>query len=252
MEDISGESRDHSHHRSLFTAYGDVNGVDCWSEGGNSGRQRTEEILAAESGPVVGVLRAHNSWLDREGGKVLTEEREYLFYNTPEESRLIDLAVRFVATEGDVKFGDTKEGGIAAVRVNDHISGKRLGRLRNSRGGIGEPECWGKRAEWCDYSGPIDNVTCGIAILDHPSNLRHPAYWHARDYGLMTANCFGSSTFEKDPMRRGDYVLPQGESLEFRYRLVLHAGEPDAARVADRYADFAEPPPVGLGRTKEH
>lgn len=246
MEDIPGEKRDHPHHRSIYTAYGDLNGTDCWSEGGRSGRQRTDEIIAVESGSVAGRIQARNSWLDNAGNKVLTEEREYWFYNTPEDARVIDLRVTFSATEGEVRFGDTKEGGIAAVRINHDIAGEQSGSLRNSRGGVGEKDCWGKRAEWCDYSGPIGDVTAGIAIFDHPSNLRHPTYWHARDYGLMTANCFGISYFERDPGKRGDYVLPKGESLTFGYRILLHRGDPESAGLAARYADYAEPPVASL------
>jgi hypothetical protein len=253
MEDIPGETTDHRHHRSIYTAYGDVNGTDCWSEGDRSGWQRTDEIIAAASGVVSGMLCARNSWLSNAGKKVLTEEREYRFYDTPEDARLIDVQVTFTATEGEVKFGDTKEGGIAAVRVNHAIAGNQKGTLRNSRGGVGEQGetgCWGKRAEWCDYSGPIGDVTAGIAIFDHPSNLRHPTYWHARDYGLMTANCFGISFFQKGSGERGDYILPNGESLAFRYRIVLHRGNPETARLADRYADYATPPVARLVKTE--
>jgi hypothetical protein len=246
MEDIPGESRDHPHHRSFYTAYGDVNGVDCWSEGGNSGQQRTDEILTLESGPVLGRIRARNTWLSKEGEKVLTEEREYRFYNTPEDVRLFDLTVTFIASDGEVRFGDTKEGGIAAVRVHPDIKGKAKGMMRNSRGGVAEKGCWGKRAEWCDYSGPIGDVTCGIAIFDHPGNLRHPTWWHARDYGLMTANCFGLSYFEKGKGERGDYVLPAGDSLTFHYRMVLHRGEPAAAGLDALYAEYTDPPAVSM------
>jgi 7-carboxy-7-deazaguanine synthase len=67
--------------------------------------------------------------------------------------------------------------------------------IENSAGGVGEKECWGKPAAWCDYSGPVEGQTVGIAVMDHPGNLRSPVRWHVRDYGLLTTNCFGESTF---------------------------------------------------------
>ena len=38
--------------------------------------------------------------------------------------------------------------------------------------------------------------TYGVAIFDHPKNLHHPTWWHARDYGLFAANPLGWHDFE--------------------------------------------------------
>ena len=54
---------------------------------------------------------------------------------------------------------------------------------------------WGKRADWVDYYGNVAGEIVGIAIFDHPKNLRHPTYWHARSYGLLAANPFGLREF---------------------------------------------------------
>jgi len=37
-----------------------------------------------------------------------------------------------------------------------------------------------------------EGETLGVAIFNHPPSFRHPTSWHARTYGLFTANCFGS------------------------------------------------------------
>ncbi|NLC56101.1 MAG: hypothetical protein GX774_04615, partial [Armatimonadetes bacterium] len=100
------------------------------------------------------------------------------------------------------------------------------------------------RAAWCDYSGPVEGKWVGIAVFDHPGNLRYPTYWHVRDYGLMTANMFGLSAFYNDPERRGDYVLPAGQSLRFRYRIYVHPGDARQGAVAAKYHDFINPPAV--------
>jgi len=66
----------------------------------------------------------------------------------------------------------------------------------------------------------------------------------------MGANCFGYSYFnEKDYNKglipeNGDFVLNQGESVTFHYRVYVHNGDVKRARVADRYADYATPPQV--------
>jgi hypothetical protein len=118
------------------------------------------------------------------------------------------------------------------------------GRIENSYGGVNEGETWGKRAHWCDYSGPAEGNIVGIAVFDSPKSFRYPTYWHVRDYGLMTANPFGLSYFYNDPHRRGDHTLPSGETLFFSYRLYIHPGDAAQARVAERYHDFVNPPVI--------
>ena len=92
-----------------------------------------------------------------------------------------------------VVFGDTKEGTFA-IRVRPELQPKELeakpgvkGRLVNSEGLV-DGAAWGKRARWVDYSGAVEGAMVGIVMFDHPANLRHPTWWHARDYGLCGAN----------------------------------------------------------------
>ena len=98
---------------------------------------------------------------------------------------------------------------------------------------------WGKRAEWCDYFGPVDGKTVGIAIFDHPGNPRHPTWWHVRDYGLFAANPFGLHDFEKKPAQAGNMTIAAGKSVTFRYRIYLHEGDDKQAKVAERYQEYA-------------
>jgi hypothetical protein len=94
---------------------------------------------------------------------------------------------------------------------------------------------WGKRSEWLDYSGLIDGAAVGIAVFDHPSNPRYPAYWHARAYGLLAANIFGLHDFERDPSRDASLSIRPGQPLRFRYRVIVHPGDGNAAGIRDAY-----------------
>ena len=83
-----------------------------------------------------------------------------------------------------------------AVRLNEvmrltHGKAAGTGHIVQSTG-VRDGATWGKRAEWCDYYGPVEGQVVGIAIFDHPSNPAHPTWWHVRDYGLFAANPFGS------------------------------------------------------------
>jgi len=242
VTDVEGESNDHPHHKSIYVAHGAVNGTDNWSEGPNHGFTRHRAFALLESGPVFGRIVADNDWLTKEGAKILEQRTEMTFYNYPGGERMIDFLITFHATEGDVLFGDTKEGGILSVRVATSMDEKNGGRIENSFGGVTERENWGKRAEWCDYSGPVDGERLGFAVFDHPDSFRHPTYWHVRGYGLFTANPFGLSDFYGDESVSGDHTLPAGETLRFHYRLFAHRGDATAADVAARYLDFIFPP----------
>jgi hypothetical protein len=244
MQDVEGEARDHPHHRSFWTAYGEVNDTDNWSEAaGRHGRIQHEAFDHVYEGPVFGGFEASASWTDVTGLRLLSEKRRVLVYNVGNGRRLVDYELTLTPTEREIVYGDTKEGGLLSIRVATSMDGKKDGRIENSEGGVGEKECWGKPARWCDYSGPVGGQTVGIAVLDHPSNLRSPVRWHVRDYGLMGTNCFGTSTFENEKDgHRGEYRQAPDETLRFRYRVLIHPGDARTARVEETWRAFAREP----------
>ena len=244
IKDVPGETTDHAHHRSMWVAHGDVNGSDNWSEETGHAVQRHREFLEKAGGPVFARIRALNDWVDNQGRKVLEEERTIIVYNLPDTGRVIDLAVVFHATEGDVTFGDTKEGGICAIRVATSMDGNKGGLITNSYGAVTEAENWGRRAHWCDYSGSVGGRPVGISVFDNPSSFRHPTYWHVRNYGLMTANPFALSAYKHDPSCDGSHVVKAGERLAFAYRIYIHDGDAEAGGVGERYHGYVNPPAV--------
>jgi len=244
MEDIDGEKQDHKHHRSIWVAHGDIDGADNWSEDTGHASQVHREFLKKTSGPVFGQIKAVNDWVDKDGKKQLEEKRKITIYNLPDSGWLIDLKVIFKATEGDVKFGDTKEGGIAAVRVATSMDGERDGLITNSIGGITEAENWGKPAHWVDYTGPAEGRTVGVAIFDTPGNFRYPTRWHVRDYGLFAANPFALSDYLNDKSIDGGHVVKSGETFKFAYRLCIHDGDTKSAKIGKRYHAYINPPEI--------
>jgi hypothetical protein len=125
------------------------------------------------------------------------------------------------------------------AQPKDIAEPKRTGKMVNAQNKQGEKNVWGKRSEWLDYSGLIDGAAVGIAVFDHPSNPRYPAYWHARAYGLLAANIFGVHDFERDPSRDGSLSIRPGQPLRFRYRVIVHPGDANAAGLRDAYEAWA-------------
>jgi len=235
--------KDHPHHRSLYVAHGDINGVDVWSEGPDHGYIRHGLFKRIVSGPVYAQIEAINTWTDKYGNPLLEETRIVRLWNIPSKDWFIDFNIELVAKYGDIKFGDTKEGGILSVRVAPTVTvSSGYGKIVNSWNGINEREVWGKRAMWCDYTGKLGNDIYGIAVFDNIRNFRYPTYWHARDYGLMTANMFGWTYFTGDKTNRGDYLLEKGKSLKFSYRVYVHKGDHKDARVSEVFINYIYPP----------
>jgi len=237
---------DHVHHRSLYIAQGEVNGHDNWSELKGHARTVCDEVTVASQGPVFGSLMASNYWASEGGQPLLAENVVLTVWHLPAEHRVMDWDITWTAAYGGVFFGDTKEAGTLSVRVAEQLEARYTGLITNAYGGVTEAETWGKRAPWCDYSGMLKGQPCGIAILDHPDNFRYPTYWHVRDYGLFTANQWGIHEFTGDWSQRGDHALPAGQSLRFRFRLLIHAGDVQAGRVADSFHNWAHPPQVTI------
>ena len=244
MREVEGEKTDHPHQRSFWFTFGDVNGIDFWSESAKAGKIVHRAFERLDSGPVYGWIRARNDWIAPDGTKVCEDTRDLRIYRTT-DGRLMDFEVTIHATDGPVKFGDTKEGMMGfRVATSMDVDGGQ-GHVENSRGDR-DGDTWGKQAEWCDYCGPVNGKTVGIAVMDHPSSFRHPTYWHVRTYGLCAANPFGLNAFTKGKIKDGSYTIPAGGEITFRYRILIHEGAPGDAGVAEAYAGYASPPAVTL------
>ena len=248
-----GDGKDHPHHRSIWISHGCVNGWNNWAEGDGHAWTRHREFESLESGSVYGRIVVVSDWEgddyyvgEHKSNQLVEERAEWTFYNTPEDVRIFDLTVTLTAPDIDVLFGDTKEGGLASIRVAEsmEVRAGEGGRIENGMGGVNEDETWGKRAPWCHYSGPVNGKRVGVAIMDHPESFRYPTWWHVRNYGLMTANPFGWSHFYNDASKRGNYVLEANKSLTGKYRFYIHAGSASEGKVGDAYHDFAHPPAV--------
>lgn len=245
-EDVAGETTDHPHQRSLWIAYGDVNGVDNWSHEANHGHTQHLAIEEMLSGPVFGRFRTASRWTDAHGNPLLDQALTATFWRGDACLRIIDLDLTLTATAGPVTLGDTKEGGMVAVRVASSMDVDRGGRIENSYGGIDEAETWGKAAHWCDYSGQVGDAHVGVAVMDHPDSFRYPTYWHVRNYGLMAANPFALREYTGGA-KNGDHRMEPGDSIHFRYRIVLHTGDAGDADVRSAYLGFVAPPRVEVG-----
>lgn len=240
---VPHENTDHPHHRSLWFTHGAVNDYDFWawqSDGEPEIIQRAVRDL--EGGEDTASFTAELDWV-ADGKTLLTEVRRHEFERPDEKTLLIRLTSELTAARPEVVLGDTKEGtfGLRVDRTLRHSGEVAEGGITNSEG-LSGTECWGKRARWVAFHGPDElGEPALISMMDHPDNLRHPTWWHARDYGLLAANPFGIHDFEqREDDTLGDHTMKEGETLTLRYQLVLHHGEPDAEMLEEIWNRFAQ------------
>jgi type 1 glutamine amidotransferase len=93
------------------------------------------------------------------------------------------------------------------------------------------------RARAVDYTGrleggEVEQEVGGVAILDQPGNLNSPSPW----YVIMSDPM---SFFSPAVICYHPHSMKAGESMTLRYRVIVHRGRWDQARVLQEYAAFA-------------
>jgi hypothetical protein len=218
----AGESTDHGWHRGLWLGHGDINGVDFWREirPENTGLIRREGHAEIRKSSF-----AVNTLLLPPGpGKALGRLRQEWAFSWRPRGLAIDTTFVYHASEGlALKFADTDDGGFG-LRIRDEFREDRGAVMLSDDGRRGTKALWGKPAKWIDYSALVEGKACGVAMFDHPKNLRYPTAWHARPYGLNAANPFANRSFNGKSAPGGEYEIAAGARLTLRYRVLLHDG----------------------------
>jgi hypothetical protein len=240
---VDGESHDHPHHVGLFFTYGtdgEVNGNNFWAnqQGQTKIRHSAFKIVNSESNKANLSTQAY--WIGHDGTTILEEDRTMVFSGN-ETTNTIDFTIRLKAISGDVVFEDTKEG-MFGIRVADWLSENHGdGIYLNSKGDTTEAGVWGKRAEWVRLEGSYEGNSIGIVIMNHPASVNFPTFWHARGYGLFSANPLGQAVFQEgrgaENPKSLNYEVKSGDTALFKFRMIIYEGD---LTVDEIKADFKE------------
>jgi hypothetical protein len=252
-----GDPTDHPHHIGLWLNFENVNGLDFWNNSfaipaerkNKYGWIKTDRILETTSG-TKGVVSYHANWTNQ-ANDVLLEETTRLEFSGNDHQRIIDRITTLTANT-EVKFTDAKDGFlglrvahgleipakvekkytddkgmVTTVKANaDNIAN---GNYLTSEGKEGD-SAWSTRAVWCKMYGKMGADSISIVIIDHPKNVNYPTFWHARGYGLFAANPLGEKIFTNNKSEK-NLTLKKGESVTFRYRIVVDNGKQTISNV---------------------
>jgi hypothetical protein len=267
MINKEGDRSDHPHHVGVWLNYGDVNGLDFWNNSEAIAPEKRDgygtiyhrSVEKAESGNGTAILGTSSVWKSPDNTIMLEEHASFEFIAIG-SMRIIDRLTTLKAVIEEVNFTDNKEG-MFAIRVarelelpsenptdlvDSHGVVTRVEKMDNtfvkgdyrSAEGVEGKEVWGTRCRWMKLSSEIKGEQIAIVIIDHPSNVGYPTYWHARDYGLFAANTLGQKIFSEGKNEM-NFSLKKDESVKFKYRLVVateNLTDDQINQLADEYA----------------
>jgi len=228
-----GDQQDHPHHTGIFFTFGDLNGADFWHGKGKT--KHLNFIVHPESRLGTGFFIVRNLYSSPDGKTPYCAGTcHYTIDVVPQGYRII-METRISWDKGDFSIGSKEEGGLAA-RVATALTVENGGTMTDSEGRSGGKAIWGQQADWVDYSGSLQGKHVGLTIMAHPGNFSR-CWWHARDYGLMSANPFGP--LNKKDLRK---VIKPGKSLHLSYAVLIHSHDQAGQyRPAEAYRQYAGP-----------
>jgi len=239
---------DHIWHTGLWFAWKYLNSINFWEEGPQI-QEALGSTIAIATSPVATVGTAavwsqRLEWVTDAGERLLTEERHLKFWrDIPGGAWAIDWTSEFTAVEQvelnrtDPTQPNTPWGGYGGLfmRLSRAFWGKEF--FLDSAGRTDRAQIHSQTARWVDQSGRPDGSYdswqqwAGIAIFDHPQNLRHPTPWYTLPWLVGPA-----------PLYHEPFSLAPGERLSLRYRVLAHLGQGTAERIEAAYrAWLAEP-----------
>jgi hypothetical protein len=240
MGEVPGKKEKHFHHTALwiahqnFTAKGEPT-CDNWQIGKTRSRMEHVKFDKVESGPLAARFIEHLRWLNVKGDKtLLAETRTVTIPKRPAANRVLDIEIVLTAQDLPVTLNKTPYH-ILAARVLDAMLPAKGGAITNSEGkknpGDGAP------AKWIDISGKLDGEEQGIALFNHPANLRQPT----------PCLQFAGQTIGLSPTHKEPYTIEPGKQLRLRYRVLIHAGDVTDGKVAEEYAAYEKPGQSRIG-----
>ncbi len=226
-------SQPYPHHHSLFFGCDRVNGGNYWQDVNERGQivSKGPKLVKSSGQRIVIIDSCH--W--RQPGKepIMRDTRRIRITAPSEGLRYIDFQIHLEPLT-DITILKTNHA-LFSARMVPELSVKSGGTLINAEGGKTEKGTFGVRSPWCDYSGTRHGKVEGLAIFQHPSNRWYPSWWFTRDYGF----------FSPTPMywlENGRLEMPTGQTLTLNYRVVVHTGNAQEARIPALFKAYKETP----------
>lgn len=223
---------DHIWHRGLWFAIKYINGINFWEE-------RPDEAYGAQaqSGLIAGDQEIIQTliWRSNVAKNPFKEVRKLRYGHSPGCGAYIDWTSELQALQ-DLELDRTPFttwGGYSGLSFR---GSRELHQCHFFTDATTETlqSLAGQRGVWCAMEtrldGGSDEWAC-LAILDHPSNVRHPVPWYCKSNDGFTF--MNAALLFHEPL-----CLRSGERIKLQYRVLWHDGKYDRDRIKEAYQAF--------------
>ncbi|WP_164101349.1 DUF6807 family protein [Candidatus Laterigemmans baculatus] len=246
---------DHLHHRGIYWAWhqvwvGEKRAGDPWVCEDFVWDVQTVDTQVCDDGTAELRLRVH--WkspriVDNRGEMTpLVDETAVIrIHPAKPDQRAIDFSFRLVPLVEQLKIGGSEDekgyGGFCTRITLPHDL-----RFVSSGGEVQPQTLQVEAGPWMDMVGSYAigsqnpgsttkaEEVSGVAILTHPSLPGYVQPWILRERRSMQNAAWPG---------RQPVLLPRDQPLAFNYRLILHRGDSEAAKIAERHREFAAEAP---------
>jgi len=226
----SMRNAEYPHHSSLFFGCDLVNGGNYWQEGLERGRIISVNAEITKQGGDTVIITDECIW-SRPGAISPVKDTRTITITAPSANiNQIDVEITMEMLI-DVTIKKTNHS-LFSVRMAADLSVKNGGTMINAEGIKSEKDTFGKNSPWMDFYGKRGDATEGLAIFQHPSNPWYPSPWFTRDYGFM------SPTPMYWPENGTETILKKGTVLNLRYRVLVHSGDHNQAKIAAAFEKY--------------
>ncbi|HLX64210.1 MAG TPA: DUF6807 family protein [Planctomycetota bacterium] len=239
---------DHAWHYGLWFSWKFINGVNYWEIEKKTGRPQGTTCWKNVHCDARPDFSAHITldveYAPGDDAAPLLTERRGIDISAPaaDGSYSLDWTAAFTVGAQDLVFDRTPPpgekngvayGGYAGLSL-------RMRKLANVKAASAESAIEfndehrfrGKSSAF-DYSGELSGAAVGVAMLDHPANIHAPSPWYAINDAQMCF--FNAAALCFEPLR-----VKAAQSFTLRYRIVVHPGSYDAAKLVQLQKDFAQ------------
>lgn len=213
----------HKHQTGLYVGFTRINGRDYFHNRGADYWRRKDVLSEKSEGRKVSWASTYEL-LGKNKEPVLTETQKWTF-DDRQGLFVIDLDWSGTA-ETDILWEKYDYGGLFLRMPWTQKTGGEAINSEGKKNGA----CEGQRARWVNVGMPIAGRDDwgNIAILDHKDNPEHPVPWRVDgQLGVGPARS-----------RVGEWKLPKGETVRFRYRFLVQTGKADPEKIEAAWKEW--------------
>lgn len=232
----------HTHQHALFFAWTrtkfKTDTIDFWNQQLETGTVRHKTLKETYSGPLWSGFKTVLDHVSLKQNQVILEENWDVKAFPFGKYNAIDLVGQQKNISEDTFFLLKYHYGGLGLRGSkfwnqvDSMHFKTEAQFLTSEGITSRIDGNHTRPVWTAMYGEIDGKIAGLAVFDHPENIRHPQ--PIRIHPDMPYFCL-------TPVVESEYSIPPGQVLNYKYRIVTFNGAPDKTELDAIWKAYTAP-----------